>query len=372
MLGIFFILIAAALPFLVSILAIPLSFLGESILVVLSGINAIGDALSFLWINRGGLSLIEMLLFIYLAFLITGYYQLRNPLVKNTVLLLGFILGLLLLVLPLFPRNLVVTVLDVGQGDSILIETPSGLSYLIDGGGYPIQRENKISERVILPALYAKNISKLAGVFLTHNHVDHSQGVEELVDSRFPVENLFMSINSNNEKLLSQSSVPVSLLKKGSVIEGPDGVKLEILNPTGEIKSLEEEEQNNTSLVIRLSYGKTTLLLCGDIESEVEEKLIYEITQENPKSDIQMMKIPHHGSNTSSTQGFLEVVDPELAVISVGAYNYFGHPAVEVLDRLKNQGAETLRTDKNGAVEMTSNGEWIRYKTYGDSQGEIQ
>lgn len=368
--GIFFFLIAGILPFMGAILDIPMNFIGASILVVLSGINAIGDTFSFLWVNRGGLSIVEMLLFIYLAFLITGYYHLRNPLVKNTVLILGGILGILLMVLPLYPKNLVVTFLDVGQGDSILIETPCGLNYLIDGGGYILEKDTKISESILLPVLYTKNIKKLNGVFLSHNHIDHSQGVEELLQARFPVENLFMSINTNNENLLNQSGVPVSLLKKGSVIEGTDGVKLEILSPSGEIKPLGDDDQNNASLVIRLSYGKTIVLLCGDIEKEIEEKLVGELSQENPKRDIQIMKIPHHGSKTSSTQGFLTLVDPELAVISVGAFNTFGHPAEEVLNRLNDQGIEMLRTDTNGAVEMTSNGEWIRYKTYGNSQGD--
>ncbi|WP_331552125.1 DNA internalization-related competence protein ComEC/Rec2 [Acetobacterium sp.] len=368
--GIIFLFIAGVLPFMASLLAMPLNFLGESILVVLSGINDIGDAFSFLWVRRGGLSITEMLLFIYLAFLITGYYHLRNPLVKKTVLIFGAVLGILLIVLPLFPKNLVVTVLDVGQGDSILIETPGGLNYLIDGGGYILEKETKISESIVLPVLYNKNINKLNGVFLSHNHVDHSQGIEELLEGQFPVDNLFMSVNTNNEVLLNQSAVPVSLLKKGSVIQGTDGVKLEILSPTGEVNPVEEENQNNASLVIRLSYGKTTLLLCGDIEKEVEEKLFSELSQESPARDIQMIKIPHHGSKTSSTQEFLTLVDPELAVISVGAYNTFGHPGLEVLERLKDQAVETLRTDQNGAVEMTSNGEWLRYKTYGNSQGE--
>ncbi|MGV8905697.1 MAG: ComEC/Rec2 family competence protein, partial [Acetobacterium sp.] len=170
----------------------------------------------------------------------------------------------------------------------------------------------------------------------------------------------------------NQSVVPVSLLKKGSVIEGTDGVKLEILSPTGDVNPIEEDGQNNASLVIRLSYGKTTMLLCGDIEQEIEEKLVVELNQENPKRDIQIIKIPHHGSKTSSTQGFLAAVDPELAVISVGAFNTFGHPTEEVLQRLKDQGVETLRTDQNGAVEIQCNGESVHYKTYGNSQGEKQ
>ena len=370
--GIIFLLMAAVFPFMGPLLGMPLNFLGESILVVLYGINDIGDALGFLLVNRGGFSIIELLLFVYLAFLIAGYYQVRKTWVKHTVMVTGALLGVLLIAVSAFPKNLVVTVLDVGQGDSILIETPGGFNYLIDGGGYYLKKDIGISERVILPALYAKNIRKLNGVFLSHNHVDHSQGVEELLDGDFPVENLFMSVNTNNDKLLSQEVVPVSLLKKGSIIEGPDGVKLEILSPDGEVKPLEEDDQNNASLVIQLSYGKMNFLLCGDIEKEVEAKLVDDLRSETPERDIQMIKIAHHGSKTSSTQGFLTAADPELAVISVGAYNTFGHPSDEVLMRLDNTDAVTQRTDENGAVEITSNGEWIHYKTFVNSQGEKQ
>ncbi|KNZ40423.1 hypothetical protein AKG39_17565 [Acetobacterium bakii] len=370
--GILFLTIAAVFPLAGPLLGMPLNFFGKTILVTLYGINDIGDALGFLWVKRGGFSIIELLLFVYLAFLIAGYYQVRKTWVKNTVVVTGVLLGICLIVLPTFPKNLVMTVLDVGQGDSILIETPGGFNYLIDGGGYYLEKDIGVSERVLLPALYAKNIKKLDGVFLSHNHVDHSQGVEELLEADFPVENLFMSINTNNDKLLNQNVVPINLLKRGSIIEGPDGVKFEILSPDGEVKPLGEDDQNNASLVIKLSYGKMNFLLCGDIEKEVEAKLIDEINEETRSQDIQVIKIAHHGSKTSSTQGFLTAVDPELAVISVGAYNTFGHPSDEVLMRLENTGIKTQRTDENGAVEITSNGEWINYKTFVNSQGEKQ
>jgi Predicted hydrolase (metallo-beta-lactamase superfamily) len=271
-----FLMIISIVPVLAPVLSLPVAFLGESIIVVLDGINDLGKVANILWINRGGLSLAETGLFLLLVFLISGYFYLRQPYVRNTVMSLGLVLALIVMATSLFPKNLVVTVLDVGQGDSILIETPGGLNYLVDGGGYLFERSNRVSDQVLYPALYSKNIRALDAIFLTHNHVDHSQGVEELVFDGYPVKNLFMSIHTNNEALLDQQLAPVSLLKEGSVIEGSDGVTIKVYNPEGTIIPKEDEQQNNASLVMSVSYQKFNLLLCGDIEAEVEEKLAKE------------------------------------------------------------------------------------------------
>lgn len=364
--GMAFLMIVSIFPFLGSLIAIPIAFLGESIIVVLNGINDLGNALGFFWINRGGFSIAEIGLFFLVIFFVSGYFYLKSKSVRIMTVSLGIGFILILMVSPMFPKNLVVTILDVGQGDSILIETPGGLNYLVDGGGYLFERSAKVSENVLYPALYSKNIKQLDAIFLTHNHVDHSQGVEELILDGYPVKNLFMSIQTNNEKLLNQQMTPVSLLKKGSVIEGGDGVKIKVYNPEGEISPKEDDEQNNASLVMAISYQNTNLLLCGDIEADVERQLVEALKAESGQTDFQIIKIPHHGSKTSSTREFIQAVEPEMAVISVGTHNLFGHPNDEVLKRLDEEKITTLRTDRSGAVEITSNGELIRYKNYVD------
>ncbi len=364
--GMGFLVIVSIAPFLAPILSVPVTFLGESIIVVLDGINDLGAVANFLWVNRGGLSLAEAGLFLLLVFLISGYFYLRQPYVRNSVMSMALVLVLIVMATPLFPRNLVVTILDVGQGDSILIETPGGLNYLVDGGGYLFERSNRVSDQVLYPALYSKNIRALDAIFLTHNHVDHSQGVEELVFDGYPVKNLFMSVQTNNEKLLNQQLVPVSLLKKGSVIEGSDGVTIMVYNPEGQIRPEEDDQQNNASLVMTVSYQNINLLLCGDIEAAVEKQLVAEMQALSVEKDFQIIKIPHHGSKTSSTREFIQAIDPETAVISVGANNSFNHPSDEVMDRLDEEAIATLRTDQKGAVEITSNGEFIRIKNYAE------
>ena len=364
--GMIFLLIATLFPFAGSLLAMPVAFLGKSILVMLDGINDLGNALGFLMINRGGLTIVEISLLLLFSFLISGYFFLKSPRIKNTVTASACMLALLLVLIPLYPRNLVVTILDVGQGDSILIETPGGQNYLIDGGGYLFSKSSEISENVLYPVLYSKHIEKLDGVFLSHNHVDHVQGIEELVSDEYPIDNLFMSIQTNSETLLNQSFVPVTLLKKGSAVKGTDGVEIKVFSPNGETSPKADDEQNNASLVMGLSYKDTNMLFCGDIEKESEALLLADMKEETAHKDYQIIKIAHHGGKNSSTSEFLEAVDPEMAVISVGAHNYFGHPSDEALSRLQQLDIKTLRTDENGAVEITSNGEWIHYKTYAD------
>lgn len=364
LIGMGFLVIISIVPFAAPALSVPVTFLGESIIVVLDGINDLGAVANFLWVNRGGLSLAETGLFLLLVFMISGYFYLRQPYVRRTVVSLALVLVLIVMATPLFPKNLVVTVLDVGQGDSILIETPGGLTYLVDGGGYLFERSNRVSDRVLYPALYSKNIHELDAIFLTHNHVDHSQGVEELIFDGYPVKNLFMSVQTNNDQLLNQQLVPVSLLKKGSVIEGSDGVTISVHNPEGQISPKADEEQNNASLVMTVSYKNTNLLLCGDIEAEVEKQLVAELQALSTERDFQIIKIPHHGSKTSSTREFIQAIDPEMAVISVGANNSFDHPSDEVMDRLNEEVITALRTDQQGAVEITSNGEFIAIKNY--------
>jgi competence protein ComEC len=106
------------------------------------------------------------------------------------------------------------------------------------------------------------------------------------------------------------------------------------------------------------------LLLCGDIEAEVEKQLVAEFQALSSEKDFQIIKIPHHGSKTSSTQEFIQAIDPETAVISVGANNSFNHPSDEVMDRLDEGAITALRTDQKGAVEIISNGEYIDIKNY--------
>jgi competence protein ComEC len=264
----------------------------------------------------------------------------------------------------MIPGYLEVIVLDVGQGDSILINTPNHHHLLIDGGGYQFERENQISDQVLYPAFRSLGIDSLDLAFISHNHADHQQGIEELVTDQFDIKQLLMTVKSNNQELLSQEVVAVRQLKKGTIIENGDGVRIEVLWPDGEIQAVADDEQNNASMVFLLSYKNVNYLFCGDIEKETETQIIKELNSRFSNLDIQLLKVPHHGSDTSSTAEFLSAVDPEIAVISVGQNNMYGHPNQTVVDRYLKDDIKIFRTDLSGAIIIKSNGEWIKTKTY--------
>ena len=137
-----------------------------------------------------------------------------------------------------------------------------------------------------------------------------------------------------------------------------EGLTCLVLHPGPQLVTGTDADSNNNSVVLRLTWGKVSFLLPGDIEAIVEEQLV----RDGQPLASMVFKVPHHGADTSSSAGFLDAVAPRLAVISVGADNRFGHPAPEVLQRLGERGITVLRTDERGSVEMISDGEkvWVR------------
>ncbi|WKY45942.1 DNA internalization-related competence protein ComEC/Rec2 [Eubacteriaceae bacterium ES2] len=358
--GFLFLITAFLLPLLTPIMVILISFIGDTMLVSVKALNALSEKLSFLTIKNGNFDVIVLLMLLLTGMLVAGYFNgvLKFAPVFYGILLLSFTLRLIL------PGYLEVIVLDVGQGDSILIKTPNHNNFIIDGGGYQFEQDNLISDQVLYPAFRSLGVNSLEGAFISHNHADHQQGIEELVADQFDIKQLLLTVKFNNQELLSQETVPITQLKKGTIIENGDGVRIEVLWPDGEIKAVPDDEQNNASLVFLLSYKNVNYLFCGDIEKETETQIIKELNSRFNNLDIQLLKVPHHGSETSSSAEFLEAVDPEMAVISVGQNNMYGHPDQTVLELYLKNDIKIFRTDLNGAIIIKSNGEWIKTKTY--------
>lgn len=353
--------LTAFIPAAGGLLCLPAAFLADGILFLTN----LFSKFSWLVLHRGAMTLAELLIMVLVAFLISGYFNLNK---KSARYFAGVSLPLLLLVIfgtSLVRQPLRITFLDVGQGDSALVETPSGGVYLIDGGGYETygnalrKERTPISESVLLPVLYAKSIRRIDGVFISHNHADHAQGIEELL-AEIPVGRIYVSSKYNNETLLSQNKIPVEVLAKGSALESGDGLSFEVLWPESKREMLADEEQNDASMLLRLCYGSRSFLFTGDAGFPVEEAIVRSL----PEADV--LKVGHHGSRFSTSPEFLKKLNPSLAVISVGRYNSFGHPTYEVLENIEASGAVCKRTDKNGAVEVWTNGKDLSVRSYID------
>lgn len=246
--------------------------------------------------------------------------------------------------------RIAIQVLDVGQGDSVLVTTPKGARILIDGG----PDDSVLGELAVVGTYLDLDIDY---VVVTHTDSDHLFGIIELSEYYSPKEyflNLKPSLDRNAE-WWTNASVPIH----SRTIWDMDGVRFETLWPTKEYLST-SRDPNNASVVMKITYKDFCALLTGDIEAEVEKELVLRY---GDKLDCDFMKVPHHGSKTSSTNELLRVVSPRAVGISVGEDNSYKHPHAEVLGRYDAIDAEVLRTDELGRFTIWSDGHeiWWEY-----------
>jgi len=340
-----------ALPLLSTVLAYPSKILCNVILFLTQKVATVTVFKFFGTINIG-LFIIGILVLLG----ISGYFDLSQRKHRHRFYFSIGVIGVFLMVSTILPKPLRLTFIDVGEGDALLIQTPQEHAFLVDGGGYE-DLEDKyqpISEKTLLPVLYSKNIRRLDGVFITHNHTDHAQGVEEILQ-KMPVKEIFLS-NKYNGNLEFQNKIPVTFLKQGDVLKTEDGVQFDIFWPEGERLPLPEDEQNGGSLMMNVSYEAFDAFLTGDAES-TEEEAVLEILP-----DVDLLKVGHHGSKNATSMAFLKVLEPEYAIISVGSNNFYGHPTDETLARLHEEGSQIYRTDEDGAILVESDGQTVKIK----------
>jgi competence protein ComEC len=270
---------------------------------------------------------------------------------------------------PFAPRwskgKLEMTVLDVGQGDSLLVVSPHGRTLLIDGGGafggFPGHVEHNgidPGEEAVSPYLWSRGFQKLDVVALTHAHQDHIGGLTAILEN-FRVGTLWIGREvksqtlANLEKLAREKKIPIVHEMHGKPFSW-DGVEAEVLWPEISPQEVGPSPQNNDSLVLRMQYGKRTMMLPGDAEKQVESSILADNGEAALRADI--LKVGHHGSKNSTTAGFLAAMHPSVAVISAGEDNPYGHPNPELLERLENAEVRILRTDRDGAVRVLTDG----------------
>ena len=285
-------------------------------------------------------------------------------------------LSVLVAAYPFPPRvdagKLEVTVLDVGQGDSLFVAFPNGRTMLIDGGGQPGSETTggyrsgmDIGEQVVSPYLWSRGLKRLDVVALTHAHHDHLDGLRAVLDN-FHVGELWLGRDEETpafESLVRQArrhGVPISHEAQGTQFAWA-GVKGEILWPADPTPA--GEASNDDSLVLRLQDGAVRFLLPGDIQERVEDGLV----RDHAPVSAQFLKVPHHGSKTSSTEMFLAAVAPQVAVASVGESNPFGHPAEAIVERYRRAGVRLLRTDRDGAVTALTDGRQMTVHSFAEN-----
>jgi competence protein ComEC len=260
-------------------------------------------------------------------------------------------------------RDLRVTWVDVGQGNAVLIEFPAGVTMLVDGGGMGDNSAFDVGRSVVAPLLWQKKIMTVDTLVLSHPNSDHLNGLI-FIAKNFGVHTLWTNgeaADTLGYRQLMQAAAeqgirrpPYAALPRRSMVNGVD---VELLYPPVDFPARMETErwrnENNSSLVLRLAFGTISFLFPGDIMRRAEKELL-RLTGERLQSTV--LTVPHHGSRSASSEEFVAAVAPRTAVVSCADREAAGLPHAEVLARYRGHGARILRTDRNGAVRITTNG----------------
>jgi competence protein ComEC len=260
--------------------------------------------------------------------------------------------------------SLRVTFIDVGQGDAALVRFPRGATLLLDAGGLGGASSFDIGERVVAPVLRHAGIRRLESVAITHGDVDHAGGAASIV-REFEPRDLWEGIPvprlpmlQDLRKAAAEAGARWVNVQSGDLVT-IDGVQIVARHPA--LPDWERQSvRNDDSIVLEMLWRDVSIVLTGDIGREVERG----IAPLFAPSPLRVIKVPHHGSLTSSSREFIEALAPRVAVISVGRGNRFGHPAPEVVERYRQAGVQLFRTDRDGAIEVATDGYSLEVSTF--------
>lgn len=245
---------------------------------------------------------------------------------------------------------LLVHFIDVGQADAIFLQLPNNQTMLIDAG-------NNKDAGIVVNYIRKTGVKKIHYLVGTHPHEDHIGGIDTVIES-FDIEKVIMPKVNHTTKTfrdvltaVKKKDLKITRALSGKTILNNKYLTIKILGPV----DTNYEELNNYSAVIKVTYKKTDFLFTGDAEKESEKQILQ--SGANIKSDV--LKIGHHGSNSSTTQPFLDQINPQYGVISVGKDNDYDHPSKKTLNRLKKSGVKVFRTDKDGTLIFKSDGNSI-------------
>lgn len=272
------------------------------------------------------------------------------------------------------PGALELAAIDVGQGDSFLLAFPDGKLMTLDAGGFPVFRGGRSSgidtgEDVVSPYLWRRSIRRLDAVAVSHLHADHAGGAAALIDNFRPRELWTAPPPDCPEwRVLAERAarrgVRIRVLHRGRQFDY-GGARVEVLAPAGDYVPA-SAPHNRDSLVLRVRYGRHAFLLTGDSERAAEREMLEEGDVAGP---VDVLKVAHHGSRTSTTEEFLGAARPAFALITLGADNLYGYPHPDVLQRLAARGVRVLRTDRHGMVSIRTDGRRLHVDTAAWSAG---
>lgn len=256
------------------------------------------------------------------------------------------------------PKDLEIYFIDVGQGDSTLIITPNKKKILVDGGGSEYGSYD-VGEKILLPYLLDRRIKKLDYVIISHFDTDHVGGILTVLE-KLEIDNVIISKqyeDSDNYRkfieIVRREKIDIVIVNKGDILNIEKDITIKILHPNSK-GFISENPLNNNSIVFNLIYDQFSMLFTGDIE-EIAEKQILKEYKNKKQLKANILKVAHHGSNSSSIEEFLEEVNPQIALIGVGKNNLYGHPSNNVIDRLNKLKIKIYRTDENGEINISVN-----------------
>ena len=257
--------------------------------------------------------------------------------------------------------KLTIDFLDVGQGDSALITMPDGTTLLVDAGGDTIDSTRRIGETVVSEYLWWRGLSQVDYVLATHADADHIDGLNDVLKN-FTVRSALIARHPADDpefakfsQTLARTNTHSETIEAGDVIYFGT-VVVSVLWPAG----AGDTSKNNDSVVLRIQYGERSILLTGDIEQGAERSLL--ASPQQLHADV--IKVPHHGSKTSSTEDFVIATKPQFAIISVGRHSRFGHPHKEVVERWQANGATVMTTGNSGTITISTDGHELSVKEF--------
>lgn len=296
-------------------------------------------------------SLGRIIVYYVIIFLALGYikvYRIPKMLVK-AVIIYTLVMTLVGGIIYFIDDEISVEFIDVGQGDCALIRSRYG-NFLVDTGGSRLGGYD-VGGNIVLPYLQKSGVKAIDGVFISHFHEDHCEGLLSIIGN-IKIKRIFIPYENFENKLFNDiinlaKDIEIIQLQRGDLIDLGKSMKINVIYPDKEAIRTLYTNENNISMVKVLSAHGKDILFTGDIEREAEGLLI----SQRLLDKIDILKVPHHGSKTSSTKGFVDALNPQYAIIQVGRNN-FGHPSPEVLDRFASKGTQVFRNDTEGLVTL--------------------